>query len=106
MPFADRDVAGISALPTRFGVGFICSCAHNPIRWAGNSPPRALGLAPHQAKFHLDRLKRDGLLDSALRASERPRRNQVRAGPQSCIDAPTARSRCRFPIANTNLRAG
>jgi predicted ArsR family transcriptional regulator len=25
----------------------------------------ALGLAPHQAKFHLDRLERDGLLDSS-----------------------------------------
>ena len=64
MPFADRDVAGISALsdPLRRRL-YVFVCAQpNPV--SRESAADALGIAPHQAKFHLDRLERDGLLDS------------------------------------------
>jgi len=65
VPFADRDVAGIGALsdPLRRRL-YLFVCAHQePV--SRELAADALALAPHQAKFHLDRLERDGLLDSS-----------------------------------------
>src|SRR5215813_5753786 len=64
VPFADRDAAGIGALsdPLRRRLYlFVCAQPHPVSR---ELAAEALGLAAHQAKFHLDRLERDGLLDS------------------------------------------
>jgi predicted ArsR family transcriptional regulator len=64
VPFADRDATGIGALsdPLRRRLYlFVCAQPHPVSR---ELAAEALGLAPHQAKFHLDRLERDGLLDS------------------------------------------
>jgi predicted ArsR family transcriptional regulator len=72
VPFADRDAAGIGALsdPVRRRLYlFVCARA-DPV--SRELAADALGLAPHQAKFHLDRLERDGLLDSSYaRQSDR-----------------------------------
>ena len=64
MPFADRDVAGIGALsdPIRRSLYLFVCAQPNPV--SRELAADALGLAPHQAKFHLDRLEREGLLDS------------------------------------------
>ena len=65
MAFVDRDAAGIGALsdPLRRRLYlFVCAQPHPVSR---ELAAEALGLAPHQAKFHLDRLERGGLLDSA-----------------------------------------
>jgi predicted ArsR family transcriptional regulator len=64
VPFADRDVAGIGALsdPLRRRL-YLFVCAQ-PAPVSRELAADGLGLAPHQAKFHLDRLERDGLLDS------------------------------------------
>jgi predicted ArsR family transcriptional regulator len=64
VPFVDRDAAGIGALsdPLRRRLYlFVCAQPHPVSRELAAD---GLGLAPHQAKFHLDRLERDGLLDS------------------------------------------
>jgi predicted ArsR family transcriptional regulator len=64
VPFADRDAVGIGALsdPVRRRLYlYVCAQPHPVGR---EHAADALGLAPHQAKFHLDRLERDGLLDS------------------------------------------
>lgn len=64
MPFADRDATGIGALsdPLRRRLYlFVCAQPHPVSR---ELAAEALELAPHQAKFHLDRLEREGLLDS------------------------------------------
>jgi len=65
VPFADRDVAGIGALsdPLRRRLYLFVSAQQEPV--SRELAADALGLAPHQAKFHLDRLERDGLLDSS-----------------------------------------
>ena len=65
MPFADRDVAGIGALsdPLRRRLYLFVCAQQEPI--SRELAADALGLAPHQAKFHLDRLERDGLVDSS-----------------------------------------
>ncbi len=64
MPFADRDVAGISALsdPLRRRLYLFVCAQPDPV--SRELAADALGVAPHQAKFHLDRLERDGLLES------------------------------------------
>ena len=64
MPFADRDVAGISALsdPLRRRLYLFVCAQPDPV--SRESAAETMGVAPHQAKFHLDRLERDGLLDS------------------------------------------
>ena len=64
MPFADRDVAGIGALsdPLRRSLYLFVCAQPNPV--SRELAAGALELAPHQAKFHLDRLEREGLLDS------------------------------------------
>jgi predicted ArsR family transcriptional regulator len=65
VPFADRDVAGIGALsdPIRRRLYLFVCAQQEPV--SRELAADALGLAPHQAKFHLDRLERDGLLDSS-----------------------------------------
>jgi predicted ArsR family transcriptional regulator len=65
VPFADRDVAGVGALsdPLRRRLYLLVCAQQEPI--SRELAADALGLAPHQAKFHLDRLERDGLLDSS-----------------------------------------
>src|SRR4029077_5721778 len=64
VPFADRDAAGIGALsdPVRRRLYLFVCAQSDPV--SRELAADALGLAPHQAKFHLDRLERDGLLDS------------------------------------------
>jgi predicted ArsR family transcriptional regulator len=64
MPFADRDAAGIGALsdPLRRRL-YLFVCAQ-PTPVGRETAADALDVAPHQAKFHLDRLERDGLLES------------------------------------------
>lgn len=65
MPFTDRDAAGIGALADavrRRIYLFVCSQA-DPV--SRELATEQLGLAPHQAKFHLDRLERDGLLETS-----------------------------------------
>jgi predicted ArsR family transcriptional regulator len=64
VPFADRDVAGIGALsdPLRRRL-YLFVCAQS-VPVSRELAADALELAPHQAKFHLERLERDGLLDS------------------------------------------
>src|SRR5262245_36502774 len=64
VPFADRDAVGIGALsdPVRRRL-YLYVCAQ-PQPVSRELAADALGLAPHQAKFHLDRLERDGLLAS------------------------------------------
>jgi len=63
MPFADRDAAGIGTLsdPLRRRLYLFVCGQHDPV--SREAAAEALGLAPHHAKFHLDRLERDGLLD-------------------------------------------
>lgn len=65
MAFADRDAAGIGALsdPLRRRLYLFVCAQPDPV--TRELAAEALGLAPHQAKFHLDRLERDGLLDSS-----------------------------------------
>jgi len=65
VPFADRDVAGIGALsdPLRRRLYLFVCAQQEPV--SRELAADALRLAPHQAKFHLDRLERDGLLDSS-----------------------------------------
>src|ERR1700752_4004682 len=65
VPFADRDAAGIGALsdPLRRRLYLFVCAQPDPV--SRELAADALELAPHQAKFHLDRLERDGLLDSA-----------------------------------------
>lgn len=65
MPFLDRDAAGIGALsdPLRRRLYLFVCAQPEPV--TREVAAEALGLAAHQAKFHLDRLERDGLLDSA-----------------------------------------
>jgi predicted ArsR family transcriptional regulator len=62
--FVDRDAAGIGALsdPLRRQLYLFVCAQPGPV--SRELAADALGLAPHQAKFHLDRLERDGLLDS------------------------------------------
>jgi predicted ArsR family transcriptional regulator len=64
VPFADRDVAGIGALsdPLRRRLYLFVCAQREPV--SRELAADALGLAPHQTKFHLDRLERDGLLDA------------------------------------------
>ena len=64
MPFAHQDAAGIGALsdPLRRRLYLFVCAQPSPV--SREIAADALGLAPHQAKFHLDRLERDGLLDS------------------------------------------
>ena len=60
----DRDVAGISALadPVRRQLyRFVCAQAEPVSR---DQAAEAVGVARHQAKFHLDRLESEGLLQS------------------------------------------
>ena len=65
MAIADRDAAGIGALsdPLRRRLYLFVCAQPDPV--TREVAAEALGLAPHQAKFHLDRLERDGLLDSS-----------------------------------------
>jgi len=64
VPFADRDAVGIGALsdPVRRRLYLFVCAQPQPV--SRELAADALGLAPHQAKFHLDRLERDGLLES------------------------------------------
>ena len=60
----DRDLAGISALADpvrRLLYRFVCSQA-DPV--SRDQAAEAVGVARHQAKFHLDRLEAEGLLQS------------------------------------------
>lgn len=64
MPYRDRDVAVIGALadPVRRELyRFVAAQAHPVSR---DEAAAATGIARHQAKFHLDRLEADGLLQS------------------------------------------
>lgn len=65
MAFVDRDAAGIGALsdPLRRRLYLFVCAQPDPV--SREVAAEALGLAPHQAKFNLDRLERDGLLDSS-----------------------------------------
>jgi predicted ArsR family transcriptional regulator len=62
--FPDRDAAGIGALsdPLRRRLYLFVCAQPDPV--SRELAADALDLAPHQVKFHLDRLERDGLLDS------------------------------------------
>jgi predicted ArsR family transcriptional regulator len=64
VPFADQDAAGIGALsdPVRRRLYLYVCAQPDPV--SREIAAAALDLAPHQVKFHLDRLERDGLLDS------------------------------------------
>jgi predicted ArsR family transcriptional regulator len=62
--WAERDAAGIGALadPVRRRLYlYVCS---RPEPVGRDEAAEAVGVARHQAKFHLDRLEADGLLDS------------------------------------------
>ena len=64
MQWAERDAAGIGALadPVRRRLYlYVCS---RPEPVGRDEAAAAVGIARHQAKFHLDRLEADGLLDS------------------------------------------
>ena len=64
MQWAERDAAGIGALadPVRRRLYlYVCS---QPDPVGRDEAAEAVGVARHQAKFHLDRLESDGLLDS------------------------------------------
>jgi predicted ArsR family transcriptional regulator len=60
----ERDAAGIGALadPVRRRLYFYVCSRPEPV--GRDEAAAALGLARHQAKFHLDRLEADGLLES------------------------------------------
>ncbi|OBF39238.1 transcriptional regulator [Mycobacterium sp. ACS1612] len=62
--FTDRDAAGIGALsdPLRRRLYLFVCAQPDPV--SRELAADRLGLAPHQVKFHLDRLERDGLLDA------------------------------------------
>ena len=64
MRWAERDAAGIGALadPVRRRLYlYVCS---RPEPVGRDEAAAAVGVARHQAKFHLDRLEADGLLES------------------------------------------
>jgi len=63
LPFDERDVAGIGALsdPLRRRLYLFVCAQPDPV--SREVAADALDIAPHQAKFHLDKLERDGLLD-------------------------------------------
>jgi predicted ArsR family transcriptional regulator len=65
VPFDGRDVAGIGALsdPVRRRLYLFVSAQSDPV--SREQAADALDLAPHQAKFHLDKLEREGLLATA-----------------------------------------
>ncbi len=96
MPFADRDVAGIGALsdPLRRSLYLFVCAQPDPV--SRELAADALGLAPHQAKFHLDRLERDGLLDSSYArlsgrtgpGAGRPAKLYRRAGRDVAVSLP------------------
>ncbi|EUA54444.1 helix-turn-helix domain protein [Mycobacterium xenopi 4042] len=85
-----RDAAGIGALadPVRHRLyEFVCS---QPEPVSRDQAADATGVARHQAKFHLDRLEAEGLLESAYA------RLTGRSGPgagarRSCIGGLTGR---------------
>lgn len=64
MPNRDRDVTGIGALadPVRRELYRFVAAQPHPV--SRDEAAAATGIARHQAKFHLDRLEADGLLQS------------------------------------------
>jgi len=64
MPVGERDAAGIGALadPVRRGL-YLFVCAQ-PTPVSRDQAADAMGIPHHQAKFHLDKLEVEGLLDS------------------------------------------
>jgi predicted ArsR family transcriptional regulator len=96
VPFADRDVAGIGALsdPLRRDLYLFVCAQPNPV--SREVAADALGLAPHQVKFHLDRLEREGLLDSVYArlsgrtgpGAGRPAKLYQRAGRDVSVSLP------------------
>ncbi|HJT90651.1 MAG TPA: helix-turn-helix domain-containing protein, partial [Mycobacterium sp.] len=64
MPIDDRDVTGVSALSDALRRRLYLFVCAQPQPVTREQAAEALQLAPHQAKFHLDRLERDGLLDT------------------------------------------
>lgn len=66
MPEFERNVTGIGALaePVRRDLYLYVCAQHRPV--GRDQAAAALGIARHQAKFHLDRLEADGLLESSF----------------------------------------
>jgi predicted ArsR family transcriptional regulator len=66
MPVVERDVAGIGALadPTRRRLYLYVCAQRGPV--GRDEAAAAVGIARHQAKFHLDRLDADGLLETVF----------------------------------------
>lgn len=64
MPFDDRDASGIGSLadPVRRRL-YLYVCAQ-PTAVGRDEAAAAAGIAVHQAKFHLDKLEAEGLLDT------------------------------------------
>ena len=88
-----RDAAGIGALadPLRHQLyQFVCA---QPASVSREQAADALGIPLHQAKFHLDRLEAEGLLESRLCAADRAVGSRRRAYHPSCTAGPVATSR-------------
>lgn len=64
MPEHDRDLTGIGALADPVRRELYRFVASRPAPVSRDEAAAATGVARHQAKFHLDRLEADGLLDS------------------------------------------
>lgn len=64
MPNPDRDLMGIGALADPVRRELYRFVASQPVPVSRDEAAAATGIARHQAKFHLDRLEADGLLES------------------------------------------
>lgn len=101
----ERDVAGIGALvdPVRRQLyQFVCSQSMPVSR---DQAADAVGIPRHQAKFHLDRLTAEGLLDTEY-ARLTGRSGPGAGGPPSCIAGPAATSPSAFHSGSTSLLGG
>ena len=103
MTFADRDASGIGSLADPVGAGCTSSCARRPAPVSREQAAIAADIPLHQAKFHLDKLEGEGLLDTDYA------RLHGRTGPGAGRTSKLYRRAARdiavsLPTASTNWR--
>src|SRR5215216_7504824 len=112
---ADR-VAGVAALddPIRRDLYLYVSAQSAPV--SRDQASDALGIARHTAKFHLDKLAEEGLLDTSFKrlterrgpGAGRPTKLYARSSRQLSVILPetTSRDNCWPPPSRTRPRKG
>jgi hypothetical protein len=98
-------VAGVAALddPIRRNLYLYLSAKPAPV--SRDQASDALGIPRHTAKFHLDKLAKEGLLEiSFKRLTERASRPRRRSSHPSCTPDPADSYRLWCPNAGTTSR--